>query len=53
VELRNLCSSPNIIRRIKSKRMGFCGECSTHGREREVMQDFGEKERVTETTKKA
>jgi len=39
-ELNDLYRSPNIIRVIKSRRMG-CGTCSMHGRQVRCIQGFG------------
>ena len=39
-ELNDLYCSPNIIRVIKSRRMGR-GTCSTHGRQMTCIQCFG------------
>jgi hypothetical protein len=39
-ELHNLCASPNIIRGINSKRMGICGEFSTHVRDAKCIKIF-------------
>jgi hypothetical protein len=37
-ELHNLCSSPNIIRQIKSRRMRWVGHVACMGEERKVYQ---------------
>jgi hypothetical protein len=42
-ELRNLYSSSHLIRMIKSEKDELAGECGTHGREEECIQDFGTK----------
>jgi hypothetical protein len=36
-ELHDLYFSPNIIRMIKSKMMGWMGACSTNGGEKECV----------------
>jgi hypothetical protein len=40
-ELHNLYSSPNFIKVIKSRRMRWAGECIMHGRDDELIQNFG------------
>jgi hypothetical protein len=50
-ELRSLCSSPNIIRVIKSRRMRWAGHMARMGRG-EVFQGFGWEARRQETTGK-
>jgi hypothetical protein len=37
-ELNNLCSSPNIVRVIKSRRMGWAGHVARMGKERGVYR---------------
>jgi hypothetical protein len=39
-ELRNLYSSPNIIRQIKSRRMRWAGHVARMGEERKVFKDL-------------
>jgi hypothetical protein len=52
-ELRDLYSSPSIIRMIKSRRMRWAGgPCSTNGGEEEHVQIIGGKARGKETTRK-
>jgi hypothetical protein len=48
-ELRNLYSSPDIIRQIKSSRMRL-GTCGTYGRGEESVRGFGGKTRRKENT---
>jgi hypothetical protein len=50
-ELHNLYSSPNIIRMIKSRRMGWASHVARMGR-RGMIQDVGGKPRRKETTRK-
>jgi hypothetical protein len=50
-ELHNLYSSPDIIRKIKSKRMRW-GAYGTYGRGERNVQDFGGKAQTKETTRK-
>jgi hypothetical protein len=50
-ELRNLYSSPDIIRQIKSRQMRWAGHVARMGKERSV-QGFGGKARRKETTGK-
>jgi hypothetical protein len=50
-ELHNLHSSPDIIRKIKLRRMRGGGACGTHGRGEESVQGFGGKTRRKETTR--
>jgi hypothetical protein len=50
-ELHNFCSSPNIIRKIKSRRLRWVGHVERMGREKSV-QGFGAKARREETTRK-
>jgi hypothetical protein len=42
-ELYNLYASPNIIRVIKSMRLRWPRECSTHGSDDKCVQNFGGK----------
>jgi hypothetical protein len=49
-ELRNLYSSPDIIRQIKSRRMRWAGACDTHGRGMKRVQGFDGKDRRKKTT---
>jgi hypothetical protein len=48
--LRNLYSSPDIIRQVKANEVG--GACDTHGRGKKSVQGFGGKTRRKETTLK-
>jgi hypothetical protein len=41
-ELHNLCSSPNIVKVIKSRRMRW-ETCSKHGRNENSTQNFSQK----------
>jgi hypothetical protein len=50
-ELRDLYSSPNIIRMIKSRRMGWAGHVARMGR-RGMHIGFGTKTRGKETARK-
>jgi hypothetical protein len=49
-ELHILYSSPDIIRKIKSRRMRWGGTCGMHGRGQECVQDFDGNARRKETT---
>jgi hypothetical protein len=49
-ELLNLCSSPDIIRRIKSRRMRWAGHVARMVEGEKRIQDFGGKVRGKETT---
>jgi hypothetical protein len=49
-ELRNLYSSPDIIRRIKSEENEVGRACGTHGRGEKRVQGFSGKARRKETT---
>jgi len=49
-ELRNLYSSPNIIKQIKINENEVGRTCGTHGRGEESLQGFGGKARRKETT---
>jgi hypothetical protein len=40
-KLRNLCTSSDIIRMIRSRRVRWAG--STHGRDEKCMQNLGRK----------
>jgi hypothetical protein len=51
-ELRNLYSSPNIIRMVKSRRMRWAWHVARKGGEEECIQDIGWKTRTKETTRK-
>jgi hypothetical protein len=51
-ELRDLYSSPSIIRIIKSRRMRWAGVCSTNGGEEECVYVIGGKASGKETTRK-
>jgi hypothetical protein len=52
-ELHNLCSSPGIIRIIKSRRMRWAGHVARmSGGRGEHVQFIGEKARGKETTRK-
>jgi hypothetical protein len=51
-ELRNLYSSPNIIRQIKSRRMRWAGYMETHGSGDKIVKAFGGKARSKKTTRK-
>jgi hypothetical protein len=46
-----MCSSPSIVRIIKSRRIRWVGHVATRGEE-ECIYDFGGKARRTETTTK-
>jgi hypothetical protein len=48
-ELHNLYSSPDIIRKVKSRRMRWAGHMACMGGEKSV-QGFGGKAQSTETT---
>jgi hypothetical protein len=48
-ELHNLCSSPDIIRQIKSRRMRWAGHVARMGEGRNVYRVFGVKARRRET----
>jgi hypothetical protein len=50
-ELHNLCSSPNIVRVIQSRRMSWAGHVACMGR-REVFTGFGWEARREESTGK-
>jgi hypothetical protein len=50
-ELHNLCSSPDIITQVKSRRMRWAGHVARMGEERKV-QGFGGKDRRKEITRK-
>jgi hypothetical protein len=53
-ELRNLYSSPSIIRIIKSRRMRLGGACSPNGEgEEERVKVIGGNAKRRETTRKA
>jgi hypothetical protein len=41
VELYALCSLPNIIRKIKTKKNEMCGACGQYGRQERYMQGLG------------
>ena len=41
-ELNDMYCSPNIVRKIKSRRMSWGGACSTYEGEKRSIQDFGE-----------
>jgi hypothetical protein len=45
MELHNLYSSPDIIRQIKSKQMGWAGHVTCMGEEIKIVQDFDGKAR--------
>jgi hypothetical protein len=47
-ELRNLYSSPDIIRQVQASEVG--GACGTHGRGEKIVRGFGGKARGKETT---
>jgi hypothetical protein len=49
-ELHNLCSSPDIIRQIKSRRMSWAGHVARMGGGEERVQRFGGKARRKKTT---
>jgi hypothetical protein len=49
-ELHNLYSSPNIISRIKSRRMRCAGHVARMGEEKKNVQGFGGKARRKEIT---
>jgi hypothetical protein len=51
-ERRNLYSSPNIIRVIKSRRMRWAGHVARMGAEEECIQNIGGKASRKETTRK-
>jgi hypothetical protein len=51
VELRNLYSSPDIIRQIKSWRMRW-EACGMHGRGEKIVRGFGRKAGRKESTRK-
>jgi hypothetical protein len=51
-ELHNLYSSPNAIRKIKSKENEAGGACGTHGRGEKSVQGFGGKAQRKEITRK-
>jgi hypothetical protein len=51
-ELHSLYSSQNIIRVIKSRRMGWAGHGGTHEVGERCLQDFGWEARRQETTGK-
>jgi hypothetical protein len=51
-ELHNLCSSPSIIRMIKSRKMRWAGDVARTGGKRNALYDFGGKARKKETTRK-
>jgi hypothetical protein len=51
-ELHNLYSSPNIIRMIMSRRMGWAGHVAQMGGGEECIYDIGGKARRKETTRK-
>jgi hypothetical protein len=51
-ELRNLYSSPDIIRQVKVKANEVGGTCGTHGRGEKSIQGFGGKAQRKETTGK-
>jgi hypothetical protein len=40
-ELHNLCSSPDIIRQVKSRRMRWAGHVARMGEEKKSVQGFG------------
>jgi hypothetical protein len=42
-EFHNLHALLNIIRAIKSRRMGQAGHVNTYGRDKKCIQDFGQK----------
>jgi hypothetical protein len=50
-ELHSLCSSPNIVRVIKSRSMRGAGR-GTHGEEERCLQGFGWEAQREETTGK-
>jgi hypothetical protein len=52
-ELQNLCSSPSIIRMIKSRRMKWVGHVARFGVEDECIWEIGGKARRKETTRKS
>jgi hypothetical protein len=52
-ELRNLYSSPSIIRMIRSKRIRWAGNLARMRGEEEFVQDIGGKARRKEATRKA
>jgi hypothetical protein len=49
VEFHNLYSSPDVIRQIKSRGMGWLGQVACVGGERKVYKGFGGKVRRKET----
>jgi hypothetical protein len=51
-ELRDLYSSPGIIRIIKSRRMRWAGHVARMGEKRNAYRLFGGKARGKETTRK-
>jgi hypothetical protein len=51
-ELRDLYSSPGIIKMIKSRRMRWAGNVARMGEKRNTYRLFGTKTRRKETTRK-
>jgi hypothetical protein len=51
-ELHNLCSSPNIIKQIKLRRMRWAGNVAHMEEEKKSVKGYGGKARRKETTRK-
>jgi hypothetical protein len=51
-ELHNMHSSPDIIRQVKSRRMGWVDHVARMGEGKKGVQGFGGKARRKETTRK-